>query len=120
MASYCGVIGKEDGLVEWRDRAFAIRNKIRAYDVWPVAFTFLNGRRLKLFNACLADAPPAVHDDAVPGQVTGTDKRQGIIVKTGSGYLGITELQMENKRRMDHVEFMNGHRGMPGSVLGAQ
>jgi methionyl-tRNA formyltransferase len=118
-ASYCGVIRKEDGRIEWRDQASDIRNKIRAYDVWPVAFTFLKGRRLRLYNARVTDAAPALRGDAENGQVIRADKKQGIVVKTGNGYLGITELQMENKRRMDHVEFMNGHRDLLGSILGA-
>ncbi len=119
-ASYCKVIQKKDGYIDWQEAADPIRNKIRAYNLWPVAYSFLQGRQLKLYNAQIVEALSNIRGDDVPGQVVSADKGQGIIVKTGRGYLGITDLQMENRRRMDHREFMNGHKDLEGSVLGAQ
>jgi len=119
LASYCRIIHKKDGYINWQEEAHDIRNKIRAYNLWPVAYSNLQGRQLKIYNAQIVEAPPTIRGDHVPGQIISTDKGQGIIVKTGEGYLGITDLQMENKLRMDHREFLNGHKDVEGSVLGA-
>jgi hypothetical protein len=47
-----------------------------------------------------------------------TPRDLGIVVKTGTGYLGITDLQLENRRRMTHGEFTNGYKDLAGSMLG--
>lgn len=118
-ASYCSVINKENGLIDWHEDAERIRNKIRAYNLWPVAYTYLEGGQLKIFNAHRVEAPPGIETGDAPGQVVSADKREGIIVQTGSGYLSITDLQIENRRRMDYREFMNGQKDLAGSILRA-
>ena len=117
-ASYCSIIKKEDGCIDWQETAGAIGNKIRAYNMWPVAYSSLRGRQLKIYNAEVVEAPSPIQGKQVPGQVASIDKGLGVIVRTGKGYLGITELQMENKRRMGHREFINGHKDLEGDVLG--
>jgi methionyl-tRNA formyltransferase len=117
QASYCSVINKENGLIDWQEDAERIRNKIRAYNLWPVAYTYLEGGQLKIFNAHRVETPPGIETGDAPGQVVSTDKREGIIVQTGSGYLSITDLQIENRRRMDYREFMNGQKDLAGSIL---
>ena len=119
-ASYCSVINKENGLIDWHEDAERIRNKIRAYNLWPVAYTYLEGGQLKIFNAHRVEAPPGIETGDAPGQVVSADKREGIIVQTGSGYLSITDLQIENRRRMDYREFMNGQKNLAGSILRAR
>ena len=64
------------------------------------------------------EAPTGAAASGKPGEVVSADKREGIIVQTGSGNLSITDLQIENKRRMNFKEFLNGHRNIRGSVLG--
>jgi methionyl-tRNA formyltransferase len=118
-ASYCSVINKENGLIDWHEDAERIRNKIRAYNLWPVAYTYLEGGQLKIFNAHRVEAPSGIETGDAPGQVVSADKREGIIVQTGSGYLSITDLQIENRRRMDYREFMNGQKDLAGSILRA-
>jgi methionyl-tRNA formyltransferase len=119
-ASYCKPIRKSDGSIDWQEDAVNICRKIRAYNMWPVACSSIQGKGLKIYNA---QTLPSDRDDGgeLPvGQVIGTDNVQGIIVKTGKGCLGITDLQMENKRRMHHREFLNGYRNLAGVVLGTQ
>lgn len=41
LASYATKISKEDALIDWQDSAVVIDCKIRAFNPWPVAFTFL-------------------------------------------------------------------------------
>ncbi len=117
-ASYCSVIKKENGYINWHEEAECIRNKIRAYSLWPVAHTMFQGKQLKIFNARTLAASRGTAVSGKPGEVVSADKREGIVVQTGSGTLSIIDLQIENKRRMNFKEFLNGHRNMRGSVLG--
>lgn len=115
-ASYCRVIKKGDGLIRWEDTAGAIHNKIRAYDLWPVAHTTLDGKLLRLYRSkvCRDD----LGFDGVPGMVVEADNRNGILVKTGRGVLSIIELQLESRKRMGFKEFLIGYRNLKGKVLG--
>jgi methionyl-tRNA formyltransferase len=63
--------------------------------------------------------PAALPDDAagVPGEVVAIEKGKGIIVKTGSGALAITHLQLEGKRALDADAFLRGHRISVGEVF---
>jgi methionyl-tRNA formyltransferase len=118
-ASYCSVVKKENGTINWHEEAERIRNKIRAYNLWPVAQTTFQGKQLKIFNARTAAAPTSTAASGKPGEVVSADMKEGIIVQTGSGRLIITDLQIENRRRMNFKEFLNGHRNIRGSVLGS-
>jgi methionyl-tRNA formyltransferase len=115
LASYCSVIRKEDGRLDWSEPAERIRNRIRAYSLWPVAHTRLDHKLLRIFNAGIPDLQMDRH--ALPGEILEADRKQGIIVNTGEGVLSLTDLQIENRRRMDFRTFMNGYRDLRGKLL---
>jgi methionyl-tRNA formyltransferase len=62
------------------------------------------------------DDPPAVLAGA-PGEVVAVTKDR-VWVATGEGLLGLTELQLENKKRLSAREFLAGHPMQPGTMLG--
>jgi len=113
-ASYCSILRKEDGKIYWKEDGKSIVRKIRAFNIWPVAFTFLNGKQLKLYRAVYEEKSLS----GVPGEVVEVDKKKGIMVRAGKGMVGITDLQLENKKRMSHIDFINGYRELKGKVLG--
>lgn len=115
-ATFCSIIRKDDGLVDWREDSERIRNRIRAFNVWPVCHTRLGGKTLRLFDA-LAAGP--LRSAGVPGEVLAVDKREGILVQTGRGVIALLELQLENKKRMGHRDFANGFRDLEGHILGS-
>ena len=111
-ATYCGMIGKQDGLIDFALPAKAIECKIRAFDPWPGAFADLaelNGKvtRVRFWSADMTeeDAEPA----GQPGAITKTDKT-GIYILTGSGTLVLKELQIPGKKRMKADDFLRGHK----------
>ena len=112
-ATYVPIIRKEDGLIEWQDSAEHIYNRIRAFDPWPGAFTFYNGKRWGIWRVeILENSFPS----SAPGEIieAGTD---GIVVKTGDMALKITEIQAEGKRRMKAGEYLRGHAVETGVIL---
>ena len=113
LATLSPPLSKEDGRIDWSQRAWAISCQIRALDPWPHAFTSLAGRQLKLFS-------PVVLDETGP-EPPGTVVRagqEGLVVACGQGRLLTREVQAEGKRRMPVADFLRGYPLPPGVVLG--
>jgi methionyl-tRNA formyltransferase len=113
-ASYCSLITRQDGLIDWKRSAVEIDAQIRAYNPWPLAWTFHNGRELFILKAEVRETGSA----EVPGLVLGIDKQGGILVQTGEGILVVTELQYRTKKVLEWRAFLNGARDFTGSRLG--
>ncbi len=117
-ASYCTIIRKEDGKIDWSKSAKAIDAQIRAYTPWPGCYTTVNGVTLKLLKTITAEmAGCNKKTDAKPGTVIEYSKQHGILIQTGDGILVARELQWNAKKAMDYKSFMNGARDFIGSVM---
>jgi len=118
-ASYCGLVGKEDGLLDWNAPASLIERKVRAYDPWPRARTSLNGSSLLLLKTSVHPGTLSRAAGApIPGEVLAADEEAGILVQTGQGVLRIERLQVQFKKPLDWRSFLHGHPDLPGVRLG--
>jgi methionyl-tRNA formyltransferase len=108
-ASYAPRLTKLDGVVDWTGSAEQIHNLIRGLHPWPLAFSFLNGRRLILRRSIVVDR--AV--DRPPGVVV-ESSRDSLVVAAGGGALSLVEIQLEGKRPASVRDFLAGHRVAPG------
>lgn len=122
-ASYCTIIKKDDGKINWSDSAEKIDAQIRAYTPWPGCFTDYNGTNIRILKA-LSASKIAIQDPSVTkdsdkeaGTVLEYNKQRGILIQTGKGVLVATELQLQGKKAMDYKSFMNGARDFIGTVL---
>ena len=115
-ATFCSLIGKNDGLLNWDDTAVQLDRTIRAYTPWPHGFTGWKGQRLNILEAHPFQTDNA--SDAACGTVTGMDKKEGILIQTGEGQLAVTRLQLQSKKPLDFKSFLNGSKDFIGSVLG--
>jgi methionyl-tRNA formyltransferase len=115
-ASYCSLIGRDNGLIDWAQGAAQIEAKIRAFDPWPLCRTIHTGRELFILKAGIygGNAPK----EGPAGLVLGIDKQAGILVQTGEGLLSIAELQYYSKKALPWRDFLNGARDFTGSKLG--
>jgi methionyl-tRNA formyltransferase len=109
-ASFCFRLSKEDGRINWSLSAEAIDAQIRAFTPWPLSWTMHKQQCLYV-----REAKPYQHDigkekSAPPGSVLGMDKHAGILVQTGEGVLGITQLQYAAKKVLEWRIFLNGAR----------
>jgi methionyl-tRNA formyltransferase len=78
---------------------------------WPGAFTFLNGKLLKIYRASVSEG------QGREGEVVNAP--QGVLrVVTGNGALDIEELQIEGGKRLGSREFLTGRKIEPGTMLG--
>jgi methionyl-tRNA formyltransferase len=111
-ATYTPLITKEMGRIDWRNDAAYIERQVRAFLLWPNAYTFVEKKMLKIFDA------DVYKRDVVgePGRVVEVT-REGIVVCAGKRSLLLKEVQLENKRRMRAAEFSRGFRGLVGKVF---
>ena len=49
------MIKKQDGVIDFSKKASEIVNLCRAFNPWPIAYTFLNGKTLKIYSATVVD-----------------------------------------------------------------
>lgn len=112
LASYAGILTKEDGLIDWTKNARDVHNFIRGIQPWPGAYTFLDGKRLKIFKSEI------VGNTGAPGCVIGQDAA-GIVIGTGSGSIRILEIQEEGKNRMMALEYIRGKGLLNGKCFDA-
>lgn len=121
--SYCSIIKKEDGKINWRSSARQIDAQIRAYTPWPGCFTYCGTVQLRILKAwdankvAVQDPSVVKNTSAVPGTVLEYNRQRGILIQTGDGVLIATELQWQSKKAMDYKSFMNGARNFIGAVL---
>ncbi|KPL00711.1 MAG: methionyl-tRNA formyltransferase [candidate division Zixibacteria bacterium SM23_73_3] len=101
--------------IDWSRKATQIKNQIRGLAPSPGAFTFFRGKILKIYRAHIIGDVSFTGD---LGQVTESDEKESLWVKTGSGILSLLEVQPEGKRRMSIEEFVRGYRVQPEEKLG--
>lgn len=117
QASYCRLLEKDDGRINWRESARSIDCKIRAYSPWPGAFAQWKDSKLAILQAHPYKGTAVQEQSATPGLVLGIDKTEGILIQTGSGILAIRMLQRETKKAMQWKDFLNGASGFTGEIL---
>ncbi|MEM7539466.1 MAG: methionyl-tRNA formyltransferase [Chloroflexota bacterium] len=113
--SYCTMIKKQDGEIDWQQPAAVIERMTRAYAPWPTAFSTWDGKPFKIWQA---EVIPQSDAAATPGQVI--EVVDGVAVVTGNGLLLLKTVQPAGKRAMDMRSFLNGAGSFVGSVLGTK
>jgi methionyl-tRNA formyltransferase len=106
---------KEDGLIDWNEDPTRICNKVRGLIPWPSAYTYIDGKLLKILKAEPFEYPAG--KDTKPGEVVNVIKNKGMVVKTGSGCLLVQYLQIESKKILDTDAFLRGHPIPKGAIL---
>ncbi|SEM06542.1 methionyl-tRNA formyltransferase [Syntrophus gentianae] len=113
LSSYAPMLKKEDGLIRWDAEVSTIVNRIRGLSPAPCAYTFLDGKTLKIFAATGIEGPVSTQ----PGRV-GDVTKEGLQVTAKNGYVLLTDIQMENRKRMIASDFLRGYKLSPDTILG--
>jgi methionyl-tRNA formyltransferase len=118
-ATYVKMIDKDMGKIDFTWPAVKIERLIRGLNPWPSAFTFLDGKTLKLWQASVEQLEASQKSNwaAVFGEVVEI-RKDALVVMTGEGLLVITELQLEGKKRMMSDAFLRGYHVQLGTRLG--
>ncbi|MHB8831187.1 MAG: methionyl-tRNA formyltransferase [Patescibacteria group bacterium] len=105
LATYCKLLSREDGKLDWTKTAKEIERLVRAYNPWPGTWTEWDGKRIKILKTSLSD----LMNPKSPGEPHVQDDRLVTVAGDGKA-LEILELQPEGKRVMTAKEFIVGRR----------
>lgn len=91
--------------VDWNQSNQTVYNHIRGLSPYPTAFTTLNDKIVKIFKATLEDKEPGISTGAFL-----TDGKTYLKFATKDGFISLTDVQYEGKKRMLIDEFLRGMR----------
>lgn len=119
--TFCKIIQKEDGLIDWSKSAAAIDAQIRAFIPWPGSYTFFKARKKEIKIEIIESAPVKKNKEWPAlklGQVYFQKKEmKWPVVKTGEGFLEIEIIKPEGKNEMSANSFINGYPEFIGTIL---
>ncbi|MBF0411484.1 MAG: methionyl-tRNA formyltransferase [Desulfamplus sp.] len=105
IATYSRMLKKNDGKIDWCKEPEHISAQVRAMTPWPGAFTFINGRRIKV----MAVRPMGIKTQLPSGTVFSCDCNE-IRVSAGNSSIAILQLQGESGKCLCSEDFLRGNR----------
>ena len=109
------MIHKKFGKIDWNLPAVAIERLIRGLNPWPSAYTQLDGKTLKIWQASVVSGGDAF----MAGSVVKASGEE-LLIQTGDGILALQEVQLEGKKRMAVADFLRGYKIIEGTYLTAE
>jgi methionyl-tRNA formyltransferase len=98
-------IFKEYCQIDWNQPTEKIYNLIRGLSPYPTAFTKLNEKTLKVFHA-----EPEMKEPGISPGAYLSDGKNYLKFAAKDGFIKVTDLQYEGKKRMQTEEFLRGMR----------
>jgi methionyl-tRNA formyltransferase len=103
QVSKCRKFAKEDGRINWNDKAEAIWNRWRAFFPWPGIFTFCGGKRVALVRL-----GEPVERSLNVGALEFARESEAILVGCGAQALPVLALKQEGQREIPASAYWNG------------
>lgn len=103
QSTYVKMIDKSFGDLDFSKSAIELDRMVRGLSPWPCAYTFVNGKMIKLWKTKPCDEKC----DLPAGRIF--EKNKEIFITTGNGLLKVLELQAEGKKRMTAKEYLCGN-----------
>ncbi|MGO9481541.1 MAG: methionyl-tRNA formyltransferase [Candidatus Kryptoniota bacterium] len=104
LASKAPKIGKQDCLIDWSRPAADVHNFVRGFSPEPGAYTYLNGKILKILGTRLTGDRSNPETGAIK-----TDSGK-LLVSCADNCIEILELQLEGKKKLMAADFLRGAR----------
>lgn len=105
LATFTKLIKKEEAKINWNEPAELIERKIRAYQPWPIAWTFIDHMRIQILKAHINNDDKMISNYHI-GEFFIKDGK--LCVKNKNKILIIEKLKPENKKEMSSEEFIRG------------
>lgn len=111
LSSYASQLSKAEGEIDWSLSNTAIYNKIRGLNPWPMAYSFIGGKRFVIDSAQKCD------ESGECGEVIRADEN-GLIIGCKEGSILIKNIKPEGKKRMSVADYLRGHKIEKGTIIG--
>lgn len=128
--SLAPMIDKQMAKINWEDdSADKIHNLVRGLNPIMGAYSCLNGKKIKFWKVKVRDEDyllnlfPDLEDylfklkDVMPGTVLFVDDKKGLYIKANNGIIEVEEIQGENAKRMNILDFLRGNSIMVGEIF---
>ena len=124
------MLNKEMSKIDWQNKtAKEIHNLVRGLNPIMGAYTFLNGKKIKIWKTKvrteneLLEIFPELEEyffkvkDLMAGTIMFASDKKGLFVKANEGIIQIEEIQGENAKKMPVVDFLRGNEIMAGEIF---
>ena len=101
-ATHVKMLSKKDGEIDFNKTAIEIHNLIRGLNPWPIAYTYYQGKTLKIHKAQVCDL------NGNAGEVLSVN--ESIVIGCNKNSISVLELQLEGGKKMGAKEFLLGHK----------
>ncbi len=91
--------------IDWKSKCAEIHNLIRGLSPFPGAFTFLEGKKIKIFASSYEE-----QNMQVASGTFDTDHKTYFRFAASNGYVYAKDVQIEGKKRMPVEDFLRGYR----------
>ena len=102
-------IHSADCIIDWNNDAVKINNLVRGLSPYPCARSWFKSDSTTISFKIFESQPKIEKHSLKPGTIL-SDGNQYITISCKDGFLSITSLQLEGKRRMNAAEFLRGFR----------
>ena len=109
-------ISKEDEKIDFNNSVLDIHNLIRGLSSIPGAYCYFDDKRMKIYDSVIYSKK--LNGSYVNGEVVLIED-SGLVIKCSDGFLLITDIGIEGKKRCKVSEFLNGNKSesLLGKVL---
>lgn len=114
-ATFCHMITKNDGKIDFRRTARELDCFVRGMTPWPSAFTVIGGKRVKVLSVEMVERGTDGEDVAC-GTVIAADERRGLVIACADGAVRLARIQPEGKGAMNSADYLRGNRIAVGTV----
>lgn len=124
------MLNKEMSKIDWQNKtAKEIHNLVRGLNPIMGAYTFLNGKKIKIWKTKvrteneLLEIFPELEEyffkvkDLMVGTIMFASDKKGLFVKANEGIIQIEEIQGENAKKMPVGDFLRGNEIMAGEIF---
>lgn len=124
------MLNKEMSKIDWQNKtAREIHNLVRGLNPIMGAYTFLNGKKIKIWKTKvrteneLLEIFPELEEyffkvkDLMAGTIMFASDKKGLFVKANEGIIQIEEIQGENAKKMLVGDFLRGNEIMAGEIF---
>ena len=109
-ATYAPMLKKEMGEIDFGKTAEEIHNLVRGLNPWPMAYTFFDGKSVKIHEAKVAEG--------FSGEERTLLDEKRFVVGTKNGAVEFITVQPEGKNKMSGADFIRGRRLEKGAKFG--
>jgi len=106
-ANYAHKLDKAQAKINWRQSALEIEHLVRAFNSWPVAFSELDEKRVRIWQAKAYDQQHNVE----PGTII-TGSPEGVVIGCGEGVLKLETVQLPGAKALPITAVLNAKQDL--------